>query len=207
MVKDQRSDLAQYVSLFAMIAFTVLAIANKSISVFYILYLFWWDEFLKSCFDLLKYGFKKTQIEHPRAYISNIRGRLFFLMVYFVFIVIFFGVVLDNKTFDLVALNFEVLFFKNPLFNFSVLSFLLRELYLFKFNPQLMISHSVLSRGIITLHVSIILGIFIWALFTLKFQSFKAYAALFSAIPFLLFKIFFEVLEIKYYAKQRSEKV
>jgi hypothetical protein len=181
-----------------MITLTVIAIANKKVSVFYIIYLFWCDELLKSVFDVLKYVFKKNQIEIPKAYISNMRGRLFFLMIYFVFIVVFFGVVIDNKTSDLVFLNFEVLFFKNLLFNFSLLSFLLREIYLYTSNQQYVNAHSVMSRGVITLHLSIILGIFIWALFTIKFQSLKDYATIFSIVPFLVFKMFFEVLEIKH---------
>lgn len=205
MVKEEKSTLAEYLSLFALITLTVIAIANKNISVFYIIYLFWWDELLKSIFDIFRYWFKKNQIENPKVYFSNMSGRIFFLIIYFVFILVFFGFMIDFKDYDLVGLNFEVLFFMNPLFNFSLLSFLLREIYLYKFNDAVLKPHHVLSRGIITLHVSIILGIFLWAFITMKFQSLKAYATIFSIVPFLLFKIYFEVQEIKSNNKLRQK--
>ncbi|WP_047549696.1 DUF6498-containing protein [Psychroserpens sp. Hel_I_66] len=205
MVKEEKSKLAEYLSLFALITLTVIAIANKNISVFYIIYLFWWDELIKSIFDIFRFWFKKDQINDTKVYFSNMSGRFFFLMIYFVFILVFFGFMIDFKDYDLAGLNFEVLFFMNPLFNFSLASFLMREIYLYKFNDIELKPHHVLSRGIITLHLSIILGIFLWALITMKFQSLEAYATLFSIVPFLLFKIFFEIQEIKFNHKLRQK--
>ena len=205
MVKEEKSDLAEYLSLFAMITLTVVAVATKKISVFYIIYLFWWDELLKSIFDILKYWFKKDKIKNIKEYASNTRGRFFFLMIYIVFIIVFFGFMIDFKNSDLMILNFEVFLFKNPLFNFTLLSFLLREIYLYKYDDSEIKPHHILSRGIITLHISIILGILIWAFITLKLQSLKAFATVFSIVPFLLFKIYFEVQEIKQNSKLRKK--
>jgi hypothetical protein len=203
MIKDEKSALAEYLSLFTMISLTVIALVNKNVSVFYIIYLFWWDEILKSVFDVLKYWFKKHRIKNQKEYLSNTTGRLFFLMIYIVFIIVFFGFMIDWKNPDLMGLNFEVLFFRNVFFNFSFLSFLLREIYLYIMDDQEINPHGVLSRGIITLHISIILGVLMWAFITLKLKSLQAYAMIFAIIPFLLFKIYFEILEIKNNAKQR----
>ena len=101
----------------------------------------------------------------------------------------------DNK--DLMILNFRVLFFNNALFDFTIFSFLLREIYLYRNQTQKIDSHSILSRGIITLHISIILGIFAWFFLANKFPSLKQYSAVLAITPFLLFKIFFEMAEIK----------
>ena len=191
------STTAEYVSLFAMIALTVVAIFNKSISVFYIIYLFWWDEFLKTIFDTLRYWFKKELIDDVPRFKSNTRGRMFFLFIYFVFIVLCFGFMLDWDNKDLMILNFRVLFFNNALFDFTIFSFLLREIYLYRNQTQKIDSHSILSRGIITLHISIILGIFAWFFLANKFPSLKQYSAVLAITPFLLFKIFFEMAEIK----------
>lgn len=202
---DQKySSTAEYLSLFAMITLTVVAIFNKSISVFYIMYLFWWDEFLKTIFDTFRYWRKKELIDDVPRFKSNTRGRMFFLLIYIVFIVLCFGFMLDWDNTDLIILNFRVLLFNDALFDFTILSFLMREIYLYRSQTQIIDSHSVLSRGIITLHISIILGIFAWFFLTFKFPVLKEYSAILAITPFLLFKIFFEIAEIKENAQNRK---
>ncbi len=189
--------IVEYLSLFVMTAITVLAIVNKQISVFYIIYLFWWDEVLKSVFDLFKHWSKKYSLEKPIQHGFNTSGRFFFLFVYLVFIIVFFGFMIDWKNKDMVGLNLEVFMFMNPLFNFSLLSFLLREIYLYRHTEENRKTHHMLSNGIITLHISIILGILMWAFITLKLQHLGNYSVVFAIIPFMLLKVFFEVQEIK----------
>lgn len=188
--------IAEYFSLFAMIMFTIIAIFNKNITVFYLLYLFWCDEFLKTISDYLRFRFKKNTLENAPKYLSNTKSRLFLLMVYLVFIIVFFGLMLDWKNSDLILNNFEVFFFKNQLFNFSFITFLLREMYLFWNAVQTTTSHHLLSQGIITLHISLVLGILFWFLVTKKIMILEDYATIISIIPFLLLKVFFEVKEI-----------
>lgn len=202
MINEFRSHRVEYVMLLVMISLTSIAILDKDMSIFYILYLFWWDELLKSFFDLLNYLIKKSQLNNAKVYKSNLRGRFFFLVLYFLFIVIFFGVVIDANNKDLVYLNFELLFFQNAWFNLSLIGFLIRGIYFLNKGDKRSNGLNVLSKGIITLHVSIILGIFIWGLTKLKFQELEEYATLLAVIPFLLFKIFFEVLEIKASSKK-----
>lgn len=176
---------------------TLLALNQKTISVFYILYLFWWDEFLKTIFDLARYAILKRKIQNPKIYLSIIKSRLFLLLVYLVFIVVFFALILNWRDTDLVLINFEVLFFKNWLFNFSIITFILREIYNFQNDIRGYAPHHMLSKGIITLHMSLVLGMLFWFLVTKKFMFFMDYATLFSVIPFLLIKLFFEIQEIK----------
>lgn len=189
--------LTEYLSLFAMTLFTVIAVFNKSISVFYILYLFWCDEFLKTFFSYLRYRFKKKNIENPLENLSSTKNRLFLLMVYLIFIIVIFGLVIDWNHSDLILNNFEVFFFRNQLFNFSFITFLIREIFLFWKGEQYTESYHILSQGIITLHLSIVLGILFWFLVSKKIMLFEDYATVISIIPFLLLKLFFEVKEIK----------
>lgn len=188
--------IAEYFSLFAMIMFTSIAIFYKNITVFYLLYLFWCDEFLKTIFDYLRFRFKNKTLENAPKYLSNTKSRLFLLMVYFVFIIVFFGLMLDWKNSDLILNNFEVFFFRNQLFNFSFITFLIREMYLFWNGVQTTTSHHILSQGIITLHISLVLGILFWFLVTKKIMMLEDYATIISIIPFLILKITFEVQEI-----------
>ncbi len=176
---------------------TVIAIYMKQISVFYILYLFWWDELLKTVFDWFRYKSIKDQLETPKEFLVNVKSRLFFLIIYLVFIIVFFGFMLNWRDEHLISLNFEVFLFRNLLFNMSILSFLLREIYVFRKFDAVKNSYNVLSKGIITLHVSLIFGVLIWFLVTEKIVELKEYATILAILPFLLLKIVFEVKEIK----------
>jgi hypothetical protein len=196
-MQTKTPKIAEYLSLFAMTCFTVLAIYNKQISVFYIIYLFWCDEFLKTLFDRLRYYFKKDKLQSPTNYLSNNKSRLFMLMVYLVFIIVCFGLMLDWNNTDLILGNFEVFLFKNTLFNFSLISFLLREVYLYRNDHSVLLPHHLLSSGIITLHVSLILGITFSFLIKKEFVVFENYIAVIAIIPFLILKLFFEIQEIK----------
>lgn len=187
------NKIAQYLSLFAMTAFTVMSIVNKETSVFYIIYLFWCDEFLRTIFDRLKLRFNRSQIQDTKVFRSSIKSRFFMLFVYFIFIFVVFGLVMNSSEADLVLLNFEVFLFQNAVFNYTLMSFLLRELYLL-LNPKNEIEpQHLLSNGLIILHLSIVLGIFAWFLSTEKFPFFESYATLISIIPFLLLKLVFEI--------------
>jgi hypothetical protein len=197
LTQEKHNVIAAYLSLAAMVLLTILAVANKSISVFYIIYLFWWDEVIKSVFDLFKYSSKKHQLMNSSGFGHSLTGRFFFLFVYIVFIIVFFGFMIDSKNKDMIGLNFEVFMFMNPLFNFSLLSILLREIYLYRHPEESIKTHHLLSSGIITLHISIILGILLWAFITLKLQYLESYAVVLAIIPFMLIKVFFEVQEIK----------
>ncbi|MBA6152094.1 hypothetical protein [Gelidibacter maritimus] len=189
--------LSQYLSLAAMILITIVAIYNKNISVFYIIYLFWWDEFLKTVFYRLRYHFKKDLFQNPAQVLNGIKPRLFFLFIYIVFIIVIFGLVINWKDHDLIIMNLEVLFFKNTFFNITLLTFLLREIAIYRIGSEQINLNTSLSKGVITLHVSIVLGILLWFLVSKKFILFTDHAVIFSIIPFLLLKIFFEVMEIK----------
>ena len=204
-MQTKTPKIAEYLSLFVMTCFTILAIYNKQISVFYIIYLCWCDEFLKTLFDRLRYHFKKDKLQNATNYLSNTKSRLFMLMVYLVFIIVCFGLMLDWNNTDLVLGNFEVFFFKNPLFNFSLVTFLLREVYLYANDYSYLTPHHLLSSGIITLHVSLVLGITLSFLIKKEFMVFENYTAIIAIIPFLILKVFFEVQEIKYNSKEKEK--
>lgn len=196
------SRIAEILSLIAFSVLTVLAISNKQISVFYIIYLLWIDELLKTIFDFLKGRFKPQSILNLSNYKRLVRGRFFMLFIYFVFIIVFFGFMLDWKSQDIIIGNFEILMFKNVWFNFSVFSFLAREIaeYFYEQSPHPSAHHN-LSKGIVTLHLSIIFGIFIWAFVTGRFFEidfdFGNYSSALAILPFLIIKFVFEIMEIK----------
>lgn len=190
------SVVTNYVSLALMSTFTLMAVANNQISVFYIVYLFWFDEILRTVSKFVFYIFKKQFIQNQLVFISNIKSKFFLLFVYFVFIVIFFGFIIDWKNQDLILINFEVLLFQSSMFNFTLITFIVRELFLFFKNEYETVTGNILlSKGIIVLHISIIIGMLIWGFLPKNFYE-NSNSNMLSAIviaPFLLLKLFFEI--------------
>jgi hypothetical protein len=187
------NKVAKYTSLFVILALTLVEVYYKQTSIFYVLYLFWFDEFIKTVFERITYTFKKEKIENPIKFLQNVKNKFFMLFVYFIFIVIVFGLVIDRNDFDLIGINLTVLTFQNTFFNFSIVAFILREFYLYinisKSNDD---NYSV-SNGIIILHISIILGIFSWFLLIKKIHVPLEFIGIISITPFLLLKTFFEI--------------
>ena len=198
-MKLQSKVISEYISLFFMTVFTLLTIINNQISVFYIIYLFWFDEFLRTIFKFIFYYFKIKNIEAKQLYFSTIKSKLFVLFIYFIFIVVCFGLLIDWKKTDLILLNFEVFLFKNELFNFTIATFLGRELLLYFKNEFNIIHQNIfLSKRIIVLHISIIIGMCIWG-FLPKHLYESSNSNILSGLiilPFLLLKLFFEIQEI-----------
>ena len=98
---------------------------------------------------------------------------------------------------DLIGLNYSALLFKNQIFNFSLLTIIAREIYLYQSKTDKIRAKSVASNGIIILHISIVLGLLIWFLSTQKFQFMLDYSNVISIIPFLLLKIVFELKAVE----------
>lgn len=208
----KKSRIAEILSLIVLSIITILAIANKQISVFYIIYLFWFDELLKTIFDFLKSIFKRTTITNLSQYKTFVKSRFFMLAIYLVFIIVCFGFMLDWESTDIIIGNFEVFFFKNHWFNFSVLGFLAREIaeYYYEDTTQ-PLAHHIASKGMITLHLSIIFGVFIWAFSSGKFGDINlnlgVYKSALAILPFLIIKFVFEIMEINQRHKQTSTDV
>ena len=176
-----------------MALFTILSLLNKQTTVFYIIYLFWFDEFIRTVFDRIRFQNKTDQINDQIEFSSNNKERFFMLWIYFVIIFVFFGLVIDWKSYEIIATNFSVFLFQNSFFNYSIITFLLREIYFFRHDKNELESKSLVSNGIIILHISLIFGILFWFLSTKKFLFFQEYATLISILPFLLIKIVFEI--------------
>lgn len=185
--------LANNLSLFGMTIITLIAVYQKQTTVFYILYLFWCDELIRTIFDRFRYYFRKNQIQDLPLFYKDNKERFFMLFLYLIFIIVFFGFMLDRKDYSIVGNNIHVFLFQNTLFNVSVLTFLGREFYFYKTNNEILEPKNVWSKGILILHISIVLGVLFWALSTQKFQFFKEYAIVLSVVPFLVIKLLFEL--------------
>lgn len=182
-------------SLLGTVLFTVIALINKEITVFYMLYLFWWQALIEI---LTHFGFQlKSKVPFYKAWKTN--NSAFFLMgLYFVFIVILFGIVFSFSNFDLFALNAQILVFKNIPFALNIilsLSLALIKLFTQDADDGSDAGFGILSTKMIILHISIILGAFIH--FGVKHyypESFEdsIYPFILSAVPFLLLRTYID---------------
>lgn len=162
------------------------------VSVFYIIYLYWWHELISSAMDAIYFPAYKRQ--NPDAAFGNPFGsRLFLLFIYFVFIVVLFGAMSDWGNDVLLKLNIQVFLFRDIGFNLSLLGLLVNEWWLRQYrSAQYVLQQNPFSGRMWVLHLSIIFGgITFLALSRGFFHGFSAenqWTPIFAAVPFLLLK-------------------
>jgi hypothetical protein len=203
MNKAYTSYVLAILSVFFFTALTLTAIVTHEITIFYVVYVFWWDEVIKTVFDLIRFVVHKNQISDLRIYKLNVFGRIYMLSIYLVFIIVCFGMLIEWSVQDLLFKNVEVLLFKNIFFNMSLILFIGREGYVFANKRKSNIeARNIFSKGIITLHLSIILGVLFWAIASNKIGNYlpdnlKQYSYIAAVTPFILIKLLFDWLELK----------
>ena len=208
MNKNSASYLIDILSLLFFTALTIAAVVMQEITIFYVIYIFWWDEFIKTGFDFLCYLFNKKEIKHPLVFKSSIGSRFFMLFIYIVFIIVCFGFIIEWGTSNSIYKNGQILLFQNIYFNISLISFIAREIYVYRNKIQNINTSmlNIMSGSIITLHLSIILGLLLWAVATKKLGSLpfelQNYSAILAIVPFLILKFLFEWTAIRGKRKQ-----
>jgi hypothetical protein len=135
---------------------TALAVLNGQTTIFYIIYFFWWHEFIAILID----GFfmeKRSSLvsNESRSKTSSIG---FIMSIYFIFIVVFFGIIANWSNLDISMTNFEILFFKNWFFNLNLLYVIIERVLLNQSEVPIKTSHNAFSANMIVMHISIILG-------------------------------------------------
>lgn len=190
----------QYLSLFLTVALTLFSVYTGKVSIFYVIYLFWFDELIRTIFDKISTTIdKKNQGSTAKG--GEVGERFFLLFIYFVFIMIFFAIMVQWNNPEMIGYNFKIFFFKNPFFNLSLLGMIGREYSILKSTDNELQNYTIFSNGIITLHLSIILGMFLWFLLVLVLKlnlpKSTGLAPAMAILPFLLLKTFFEFIEIK----------
>lgn len=198
MKKNSASYLIDILSLLFFTALTIVAIVVQEITIFYVIYIFWWDEFIKLVFDFSRYLFNKDEIVDTVEYKTALGNRLFMLSLYVVFIVVCFGFMIEWKTENAIFKNAQILLFQNIYFNISLISFIGREIYVYRNKIQTVNKsmQNIMSGTIITLHISIIFGILLWAVATKKLGSIpfelENHSTILAIVPFLIIKFLFE---------------
>ncbi len=189
---------------FVTIIVTVFALYKESTSVFYLLYLFWFIEFLRTIINIIyrKWMTSKSDIKYKP---SKIFDNFFFLVLYFIFILILFGFVLQNENTKIIQLNFQVIAFQNWYFNFNLLFFVasyIFELYRNHTSVEEIDAESgMLNLSFITLHLSIILCAIIWGFLIRPYPDYftpeNTLGMILIASPFLILQLLLNVAKEK----------
>ncbi len=181
----------------SIIVFSIIALLRGEITVFYMLYLFWWQSFIHVFVNIGKAITQKSSQTFPPGLWHYIGSNIFLLFIYVIFIIVLFGFVLNFKNKDLILINFEVLFFNNWSFNLNLIIIFVSSLFTIKYKPEVINSSmGGFSRKNIILHVSIIMGVFIQFLILIKFDTVFTDDNLWGSIlvitPFLLLRAIFD---------------
>ncbi len=159
----------KYISLLAILlsnAVIVYGVLYLNWNFFMVIYSYWFGELISTLFDKIKYRTLVNRKELPKG---QEEGRLFFLFIYWVFIIVIVGfVTAPEKTY---MENILVILFLNKVFNLNLLMVFLGELgiylhnfILFKnYKPENVIAkNNMMNKKTLIMHLSIIAGTFIW---------------------------------------------
>lgn len=171
---------------------TLMGIVNGQVTVFYIVYLFWFQELVRTLVDFFVVLRQKKTIAEKWLFLKMSFGSFFILWIYFVFIVLLFGFMLNWKNSDLLGDNILVLMFRNWYFNINMLLFLAEYIYFRKQADNTGLEIYPFNRRHIILHVSIILGAVIQLAIAPKLDIDNRWASALVILPFMLLKIWID---------------
>lgn len=184
---------SKYIDILLIIIITIIGIIHQQVTVFYIIYLFWFQELIRTVIDLIFNIKSENNIAITYQKIPLYFSPFFILFIYFVFIVVVFGVMLNWGVQEVIKQNILILFFKNWYFNTNIILFTLQYFILRKHIPAQPPEASIFNSRHIVLHISIILGALING-FLKRHDDIidNVWISIFSITPFLILKIFLD---------------
>lgn len=169
---------------------TIWGVSQREVTVFYVIYLFWFREFVRSLIDLL-HAFKNRN-SHKLS-LKEGYGNFMILFVYLVFIVLLFGLMLNWNNRELLFSNMEILMFRNLYFDMNVLLFAIQYLIYRKGRGAGGIDLAIFNKNHLILHISIILGALIQLGLVKKYPEYfsgkELWGSALVVLPFLILKI------------------
>jgi hypothetical protein len=136
---------------------TLFSILSGQSTVFYVIYFFWWTEFIRLVVDGLLYR------QNPNAELMSKKDNSLFssflpMFIYLVFIVVFFGIIANLQNQEITFINIQVLVFRNWFFNFNLLTLLIHRIVLHRTQQPVKLHFGAFTPNMIVLHVSIVVG-------------------------------------------------
>lgn len=174
------------------VALVLLSLLNGETTVFYLIYFFWWHEFIRILVDyFLSRQNKNAKIELKST--PKIISEAFFLMgIYLVFIIVFFGFIANWNNTELTMLNLKILLFQNWFFNINLLLVLGERIMIHKTEQEVEVHFGGFTPNMIVLHISIIIGAVVMFFIVKKYPDIftpdNFWGSVIIILPFLLLK-------------------
>lgn len=178
----------QRFDMFTIIVLTVLGILQGQVTVFYIIYLFWFQELTRTIIDNIFISkWKREGVIDEKILMARFGG-FFLLFIYLVFIIVLFGIMLNWGNNDLIYQNVRVFLFRNWFFNLNIFVFAVEYWFYRKQQRTDNLHVGIFNRNHIILHLSIIAGGFIQMGLLKKLNIESPYGMLAVIAPFLIIK-------------------
>lgn len=184
----------KWINLILILVLPIIGILRAEVTVFYILYLYWFQELIVAVLNWIYSRKNKdtTTLQVPR---SLILYNLFTLGIYLVFIIVIFGFMANWGQTDLIIQNILIISFGSQMFNLNLLGILLNEWTSRQFintTSRTIKENYPMSGKLLVLHVGIIFGgvayFFIVKRFPETFTSTNLWGAVLIAAPFLILR-------------------
>lgn len=182
----------QSYSFYTSLLLTGLGSIYHSTTIFYVLYLFWLEEVIRTIVDYVYVRKHKNELMNMEVSnninLTSIGAIVFVMFIYFVFIVVLFGFVLGLNNKQEMYINIKTFVFKNWFFNLNLVAFAFAySRYRWEAKQDNLVLAAFNKRHII-LHVSIILGAIIHSFIVEKHKIASAYSYFLVLLPFFLLK-------------------
>lgn len=191
--KSMRDNHFNKIEICTFLGITIWGITQGEVTVFYLIYLFWFQELIRTIINVF-YVFKKRDKVKDESGFQRAYGNFFILFVYFIFIVLLFGFMLNWNKKELLFANMEILLFRNLYFDLTVFLFALQYLIYRLREEKNNFDLGLFNKNHIVLYLSIIIGALIQLGFVKQFPEYfsgkELWGAALVALPFLLLKIF-----------------
>ncbi len=176
----------------ATLVITIWGVCRNEVTVFYVIYLFWFQEFVRTVVDFMYLFFQQKRIWGKLQFLQLAFGSFFILFIYVVFILLLFGFMLNRDNGKLLGNNILVLMFRNWLFNINLLLFSAEYIYLRANADNRNLQLVIFNRRHIILHISILLGAFIQLVIVPAYPFENRWESALVILPFLLLKCFLD---------------
>lgn len=172
---------------------TLIGIYQGQVTAFYVVYLFWFQELIRTIIDFIFIIRSKDETLDKSVFFRNFFSSLFLMFIYLVFIVGLFGVMLNWGNIPAMRINVLTVIFRNMYFNLNILLFIGQYVYFKKIDNKTSSPIDVFNRRHILLHISIILGGFLQLSIVprLKLDD-TAWSSVLVIIPFMILKFVLE---------------
>lgn len=183
--------------MFTITVLTVLGLLQGEVTVFYIIYLFWFQEAIRTFVDGVFVVAQRSQGQVTAKNIGGPFGGFFLLFIYLVFIIVLFGFMLNWGDHDLFGLNIQVFFFRNWFFNINLIVFA-AQYVLYRREQKFNDIHlGVFNQRHIILHLSIIIGAMIQMFILKRYQIESLWGSVAVIVPFLIIKVILDIRQVK----------